>query len=83
MQAENSERGSQLAQNVFDDCAARDLHLALVQLPLSWFEPAGTGVNSPGDRLVTCLRSVLMKPEHEEWLDRIWERLLAACNDAM
>ncbi len=83
MQAEASERGSQLAQNVFDSCAARDLHLALVQLPLSWFEPAGTGVNSPGDRLVTCLRSVLMKPEHEEWLDRIWERLLAACNDAM
>jgi hypothetical protein len=19
-----------------------------------------------------CLRSVLMKPEHQEWLDRIW-----------
>jgi hypothetical protein len=24
------------------------------------------------------MRSVLMKPEHEEWLDRIWERLTAA-----
>jgi len=23
---------------------------------------------------VTCLRSVLMKPEHEAWWDRIWER---------
>ena len=23
-------------------------------------------------RRVTCLRSVLMKPEHREWLDRIW-----------
>ena len=21
---------------------------------------------------VTCLRSVLMKPEHSEWLDHIW-----------
>jgi len=28
--------------------------------------------------LVNCLRSVLMKPEHAVWLDRIWERLAAA-----
>jgi hypothetical protein len=33
--------------------------------------------------LVTCLRSVLMKPEHEAWLDRIWERLTAACADVL
>jgi glutamate/tyrosine decarboxylase-like PLP-dependent enzyme len=65
--AETPERASQLAQKIFDASAARDLHLALVQLPLSWFEPAqGT---------VTCLRSVLMKPDHEAWLGRIWERL--------
>jgi hypothetical protein len=31
---------------------------------------------------VTCLRSVLMKPEHEAWLDRIWEKLIAACAKA-
>ena len=30
---------------------------------------------------VTCLRSVLMKPEHEAWLDRIWERLSSACKN--
>ena len=24
---------------------------------------------------VTCLRSVLMKPEHQEWLGRIWTLL--------
>jgi hypothetical protein len=23
---------------------------------------------------------VLMKPEHEAWMDRIWERLSAACD---
>lgn len=27
------------------------------------------------DAPVTCLRSVLMKPEHEEWLGRIWTLL--------
>jgi hypothetical protein len=32
---------------------------------------------------VTCLRSVLMKPEHEAWLDRIWERLTASCDEVM
>jgi hypothetical protein len=24
---------------------------------------------------LTCLRSVLMKPEHREWAERIWEIL--------
>jgi len=27
---------------------------------------------------LTCLRSVLMKPEHEAWMGEIWERLSAA-----
>ena len=29
------------------------------------------------------LRSVLMKPEHEAWLDAIWERLTAACAEVL
>ena len=82
LKAENAERASQRAQQVFAACATRDLHLALVQLPHSWFLPAGHAVNVEESGLVTCLRSVLMKPEHEEWLDRIWERLTAACADA-
>jgi hypothetical protein len=32
---------------------------------------------------LTCLRSVLMKPEHEAWLSRIWERLIAGYADAV
>jgi hypothetical protein len=24
-----------------------------------------------------------MKPEHEAWLDRIWERLTASCDEVM
>ncbi len=77
--AESPDRSSRRAQTIFDSCAAEHLHLALVQLPLSWFAPADTGPNQVENRLVTCLRSVLMKPEHEAWLDRIWERYLAAC----
>jgi glutamate/tyrosine decarboxylase-like PLP-dependent enzyme len=87
LKAETSERASQLAQRLFSACAARDLHLALVQLPPAWFEPAAkfepqsSAANSTG--LVTCLRSVLMKHEHQAWLDRIWERLTAGCAEVM
>jgi len=77
LRAETPERSSDLAQRVFDACAARDLHLALVQSPQHWFEPESPAANEAG--MVTCLRSVLMKPEHEAWLDAIWERLTAAC----
>jgi glutamate/tyrosine decarboxylase-like PLP-dependent enzyme len=79
--AESPERASALAQQIFSACAARDLHLALVQLPLSWFEPASKAADNA--ELVTCLRSVLMKPEHEAWLDRIWERLTESCAEVM
>ena len=87
LKAKNPEQSSDLAQKVFDACAARDLHLALVQLPLNWFEPsAGPEPESHAANnaeMVTCLRSVLMKPEHEAWLDRIWERLAASCAEVM
>jgi glutamate/tyrosine decarboxylase-like PLP-dependent enzyme len=69
---------SEKAQRVFDACAQRGLHLALVQLPGSWF---GAGDAKNGPETITCLRSVLMKPEHEAWIGEIWERLSAACAD--
>jgi hypothetical protein len=83
MNAESPERASELAQKLFVACALRDLHLALVELPLTWFQSA-TGSESPGGAgTVTCLRSVLMKPEHEAWLDEIWKRLTAACAEVL
>jgi glutamate/tyrosine decarboxylase-like PLP-dependent enzyme len=80
IKAATAEKSSQLAQKVFDACAAQDLHLALVQLPLSWFASSAIGANQ--NTQVTCLRSVLMKPEHEAWLDQIWQRLSKACAEA-
>ncbi len=67
---------SSLARRVFEEAALRDLHLALAELPIAFFD-------APGDMAidrdtVTCLRSVLMKPEHLDWIDRIWDRLDAA-----
>jgi tyrosine decarboxylase/aspartate 1-decarboxylase len=86
MRADDPATASELAQNTFLACGTRDLHLALVQLPLKWFVPRtflekalGPSDNKGGS--VRCLRSVLMKPEHEKWLDEIWERLVAASNE--
>ena len=84
LQAETPDQASRRARALFDACARRDLHLALVELPLAWFQPrkaAPVAASAPADsaaRTVTCLRSVLMKPEHEEWLGHIWERLIAS-----
>jgi len=83
LNAETPEQASQLAQSVFLACATRDLHLALVQLPQSWFKQVACDANGVETEPVTCLRSVLMKPEHEAWLDRIWEKLTAARAEVM
>lgn len=83
MKAPSPEKASQRAQDTFAACAERDLHLALVQLPRSWFDPVAAGEIEATTELITCLRSVLMKPEHEEWLDRIWDRLSASCEHTL
>jgi tyrosine decarboxylase/aspartate 1-decarboxylase len=65
---------SRLAQRIFDAAAVRNLHLALAQLPSSFF-PSGSWPDQHQQGTVTCLRSVLMKPEHLSWLHEIWSRL--------
>jgi glutamate/tyrosine decarboxylase-like PLP-dependent enzyme len=74
------EESSAAAQRIFDRSAELGLHLALVQVPQAMF--AGDSPDSRSARNVTCLRSVLMKPEHAEWLDTIWQRLDSACDTA-
>jgi glutamate/tyrosine decarboxylase-like PLP-dependent enzyme len=76
--ADSPARASELAESIFRKSEARGLHLALVQLPHSWFDPTSGAVPGSAAEPVTCLRSVLMKPEHQEWIDRIWSELNAA-----
>jgi tyrosine decarboxylase / aspartate 1-decarboxylase len=68
---------SQRAQEIFDRAASRGLHLALANLPARFFAGAGWS-DLRGDSRVTCLRSVMMKPEHLRWVGEIGERLLEA-----
>ncbi len=72
---------SRLAQKVFHAAAGEDLHLALVQLPGAFF-PAGTWPDQEGGSL-TCLRSVMMKPEHLGWLETIWRKLSQVANKVL
>jgi tyrosine decarboxylase/aspartate 1-decarboxylase len=68
---------SNLARLIFAAAARQDLHLALADLPVKFWSKTRGGMR-PDRATVTCLRSVLMKPEHLDWVHRIWERLAAA-----
>ena len=70
---------STLSQRVFDEAAQRQLHLALATLPVDLIDVQD--MQRDKDTIV-CLRSVLMKPEHREWVDRIWAILEAATTAA-
>ena len=52
----------------------QNLHLALATLPAHFFDLEAAGVERDSET-ITCLRSVLMKPEHSDWVERIWEIL--------
>lgn len=72
---------SQLSQKIFSEAAARGLHLALVELPAKFFADSEPELAvTPGT--VTCLRSVMMKPEHAEWVPRIFAILGQALDAA-
>ncbi len=82
MRADTVSKVSKLSRQLFNAAARRDLHLALVELPLTLFP------NAPARMLrdretVTCLRSALMKPEHLAWADRIWKRLHSAATEVL
>jgi glutamate/tyrosine decarboxylase-like PLP-dependent enzyme len=72
--AESASRSSDLARKLFDEAAKRGLHLALAELPSRFFDLPSLGIEADRDR-ITCLRSVLMKPEHKDWIPKIWEIL--------
>ncbi len=71
---------SNLSKRVFAEAANRQLHLALVTLPLHMVD---VGPMRRDHETIICMRSVLMKPEHRAWADRIWGILDEATNAAL
>ena len=70
LKASDSSAASVAARRLFERTAERDLHLALIDLPTSLMQQYAPQLRSTSE-MTTCLRSVLMKPEHLGWLDRI------------
>src|SRR5437899_4215504 len=71
---------SALSRKIFTAAAERGLHLAVADLPVALFGGLHPEVQKDLDTL-TALRSVLMKPEHLDWVDRIWEMLRRAADE--
>ncbi|MBA7497017.1 Histidine decarboxylase [subsurface metagenome] len=70
---------SSLSKAIFEAAAEENLYMAMANLPSSLFMDHWEGVQWDQDN-VTCLRSCLMKPEHLDWIDRIWQTLNLATN---
>jgi tyrosine decarboxylase / aspartate 1-decarboxylase len=71
---------SVLSGKIFAAAARKNLHLALAELPVSFFAHGLEKIDKDRPTL-TCLRSVLMKPEHLEWVTPIWDLLSEASNE--
>jgi tyrosine decarboxylase / aspartate 1-decarboxylase len=80
--AETISRISELSQQIFEAAANNNLHLATFKYPVRLIKPAWKGVKLDDD-YVTCLRSCLMKPEHLDWMDRIWQILDKATTEVL
>jgi tyrosine decarboxylase/aspartate 1-decarboxylase len=71
---------SALSRKIFEAAAKRDLHLAVAELPVRFWAANSEAMKRDRETL-TCLRSVLMKPEHFDWVDRIWDLLTASAQE--
>ncbi len=80
--AKTVSEASDLSKLIFRESAKRNLHLALAELPVKFFEMVPVRMEIDRET-ITCLRSVLMKQEHLDWIPRIWEILNAATDVVM
>ena len=80
--ARNVSEASVLSRKIFEAGARHDLHLAVAELPIRFWE-ANLGAMKCDRESITCLRSVLMKPEHLDWIERIWDLLSLATDEIL
>jgi glutamate/tyrosine decarboxylase-like PLP-dependent enzyme len=65
---------SRRSVRLFEVAASKGLHLALFSYPTRLIHDIPETIEVDESTL-TCLRSCLMKPEHLDWVDRIWHIL--------
>lgn len=69
-------------RKIFEAAAKHNLHLAVAELPVDFWAEDLAGMKRDRET-ITCLRSVLMKPEHLDWVERIWELLSQSTNEVL
>ena len=74
VESPDAKTASDRARTVFEKAAKKDLHLALIELPMSLVNHHWPELEA-NQETVSCLRSCLMKPEHLDWVDDICEVL--------
>ena len=80
LRAESVSAMSMASRRIFEAAAKRDLHLALADLPVHLFQSLSPTTKRDRET-ITCLRSVLMKPDHFDWVDQIWARISESVAD--
>ena len=78
--AADTQSASDMARRLFDIAAGNELHLALIDLPTEMLGERLGSIDINTDT-ITCLRSVLMRPEQDEWCESIFELLEASRAD--
>jgi glutamate/tyrosine decarboxylase-like PLP-dependent enzyme len=73
---------SRYSHGIFNSAAEKfNLHLALFSYPAELLNEKWSGIEKD-TRQVTCLRSCLMKPEHLDFIDEMWE-IVVRCLDGV
>lgn len=62
---------SKQSERIFNRAAGKGLHLALFKYPTKSLPTHWDSIEKDAD-FVTCLRSCLMKHDHLDWVDEIW-----------
>ncbi|MFP4160077.1 MAG: pyridoxal phosphate-dependent decarboxylase family protein [Desulfobacterales bacterium] len=79
--AKKAGRISDLSKKIFAAAARRDLHLAVAAFPSEMLEQYWD-IERDRDQ-VYCLRSCLMKAEHLDWAENIWQVLDGAAKEEL
>ncbi len=80
LHAPDTHASSVAARATFERAAENGLHLALIELPLSIAGPYLGDIVTNTDS-ISCLRSVMMKPEHRDWCKEIVTLLEKSASD--
>jgi hypothetical protein len=74
VKAKSISQSSILSKKVFEEAEKSNLYLALADLPVEFFNLSDSNIKIDTQN-VRALRSVLMKPEHDNYINQIFDLL--------